>query len=95
MALESFGFRLVLAAPVELSLDEATRLREEWLAARGRRVETGDDPIAAVHALADETTDFELKARLEAVEELFGAELSKRNDIEDRAVRSALLNGAS
>jgi len=94
MALESFGFRMALAAPVELSLEEATRLREEWLAARGRRVETGDDPIAAVRALAEETTDFELKARLEAVEELFGAELSKRNDIEDRAVRAALLNGA-
>ena len=94
MALESFGFRLALAAPVELNLEEATRLREEWLAARGRRVEAGDDPIAAVRALADETTDFELKARLEAIEELFGAELSKRNDIEDRAVRAALLNGA-
>jgi hypothetical protein len=94
MALDSFGFRMALAAPVELSLDEATRLRDEWLAARGRRVETGDDPLEAVRALADETTDFELKARLEAVEELFGAELSKRNDIEDRAVRAALLNGA-
>ena len=94
MALDSFGFRMALAAPVEVSLEEATRLREEWLAARGRRVETGDDPIAAVRALAEETTDFELKARLEAVEELFGAEISKRNDIEDRAVRAALLNGA-
>ena len=48
LALDSFGFRLVLAAPVELSLEEATRLREEWLAARGRRVELGDDPLAAV-----------------------------------------------
>jgi hypothetical protein len=94
MALDSFGFRMALAAPVELSLDEATRLRDEWLAARGRRVETGDDPLEAVRALADETTDFELMARLEAVEELFGAELSKRNVIEDRAVRAALLNGA-
>lgn len=94
MALESFGFRMALAAPVEVSLEEATRLRDEWLAARGRRVETGDDPLVAVRALAAETTDFELKARLESIEELFGAELSKRNDIEDRAVRAALLNGA-
>jgi formylglycine-generating enzyme required for sulfatase activity len=94
LALASFGFRLVLAAPVELNLEETTRLREQWLAARGRRVELGDDPIAAVKALAEEVTDLDLKARLESIEELFGAELSKRNDIEDRAVRAALLNGA-
>ena len=94
LALDSFGFRLVLAAPVELNLEETTRLREQWLAARDRRVETGDDPVAAIKTLADETTDLDLKERLQSIEELFAAELSKRNDIEDRAVRAALLNGA-
>ena len=94
LALDSFGFRLVLAAPVELNLQETTRLREQWLAARDRRVDTGNDPVAAIKALADQTTDLDLKERLQSIEELFAAELSKRNDIEDRAVRAALLNGA-
>ncbi len=71
LALDSFGFRLVLAAPVELNLQETTRLREQWLAARGRRVDTGNDPVAAIKALADQTTDLDLKERLQSIEELF------------------------
>ena len=53
-----------------------------------------NDPIAAIKSLADEVADPDLKKRLQSIEELFAAELSKCNEIEDRAVRAALLNGA-
>ena len=48
----------------------------------------GNDPIAAIKSLADEVADPDLKKRLQSIEELFAAELSKCNEIEDRAVRA-------
>jgi hypothetical protein len=93
-ALDSFGLRPVLAAPVAVSLERVNELRAEWLAAQTARVELPEDPLAAVHDLAARQTEAELKARLEAIADLVGTERSRRNDVEDRAIRAALLNGA-
>lgn len=93
-ALDTFGLRPVLAAPVAVSLERVNELRAQWLQAQGARVELPEDPLTAVHDLAARQTDADLKARLEAIEQLVGTERSRRNDIEDRAIRAALLNGA-
>jgi hypothetical protein len=93
-AFDRFGFRLVLAAPVTTSLARTNELKAGWLAATAARVELPEDPLLAVKSLADETTDVEVRARLEAIEELVGTERTRRADLEDRALRSALLTGA-
>jgi formylglycine-generating enzyme required for sulfatase activity len=90
----SFGFRLVIAAPVLVDLSRATELQKGWEDARKTRVKMPENPADVLSRLAAETTDENLKARLKAVELSFVKETAARNELEGRALKSLMMNGA-
>lgn len=93
--LPTFGFRLVVAAPVTVSQLRITAIRQAWNEARRFRVSTDAfDPIATLQTIVRGMTDVELKARLEEVAAAFNREVSSRNEIEARAIRRAIDSGA-
>lgn len=93
-ALDSFGFRLVVAAPVLISQQQIDKLREEWNQLGSASRTTGLDPGRQLRELIDSVTDQEMRQRLQLVDQAFGEEIAKRNEVESRALRTALLNGA-
>lgn len=93
--LQTFGLRLVVAAPVTVSQQRITAIRQAWNEARRFRVSTeAFDPIETLQAIVQGMTDVELKARLEQVAAAFNREVSSRNEIEARAIRRAIDSGA-
>jgi hypothetical protein len=93
-AIPSVGLRLALSGPVAADLSRASELQSEWRQAYESRQAPTEDALSALRRLSDATTDLDVKSRLESVEAQFKAELAARNEIEGRAVRAALLNGA-
>lgn len=94
-ALDTFGFRLVISAPIIISLERTEELRVAWREARDLRIDTETfNPIDALDRLAEQTSDLELRRNLELISETFASEVSVRNDVEARALRSAISSGA-
>ena len=93
LALDTFGLRPVLSAPVGSSEDRALAVSEAWQAeASNPRVGTGD-ALEVLAGLEERSTDLDLKASLGAIQELVASERRARNEIEARAVRQSLLSG--
>jgi hypothetical protein len=93
--LPTFGLRLVVSAPVTVSQQRITAIRQAWDEARRFRVSTeAFDPIETLQAIVEGTTDVQLKGRLEQVAAAFNREVSSRNEIEARAIRRAIDSGA-
>jgi hypothetical protein len=93
LALDTFGLRPVLSAPVGSSEDRAEAVSEAWQAeASDPRTEAGD-ALEALATLEDGSTDLDLKATLGAIQELVASERRARNEIEARAVRQSILSG--
>lgn len=93
-ALDSIGLRVALAVPATGDLQHAESLAKSWEEAKAARVDLPEDPLQAVQALTQATTDVETRAKLDRLEGLVAAERSRRDDIEDKALKAALLNGA-
>jgi formylglycine-generating enzyme required for sulfatase activity len=95
-SLPHIGFRVAISAPVMVSQERIDAMREDWLNAQQFRLDTDDfNPVQALQDLADDTTDLELRTTLEEIESRFRAELSVRSEVEERAVRSAIMTGAT
>ena len=93
LALDTFGLRPVLSAPVGSSEDRAEAVSEAWQAeASDPRTEAGD-ALEALATLEDGSTDLDLKATLGAIQELVASERRARNEVEARAVRQSILSG--
>jgi hypothetical protein len=93
LALDTFGLRPVLSAPVGSSDDRAEAVSEAWQAeASSPRTETGD-ALEVLTDLEENTTDLDLKANLGTIQELVASERRARNEIEARAVRQSILSG--
>lgn len=93
--LPTFGFRVVVSAPVLVDQQRITELREAWEQARRMRTaEQAEDPLGTLDELISSTTDLELRARLEGLAQRFSREVAARNEVEGRALRSAIVSGA-
>lgn len=93
-ARKTFGFRLAIAAPVLADLSRATELQKAWQAARQSRAELPEDPAASLKKLAEQTVEVGTKSRLNAIAQLIETDNRARNEIEGRALKSLVLNGA-
>lgn len=97
LRLPFLGFRVALSAPVLASHQRIDRMREDWRDAQEFVTEDRDgiDPLNALETLLTETTDLEDQATLEQIRARFSEELAARSEIESRAVRSAIMSGAT
>lgn len=93
-ALETFGFRVVVAAHVNTSLDRSTRIQSAWQALATSTPENEADPLRLLETLLERETELERRASLESLRELVVAERTARDESLDLALRNALLNGA-
>jgi len=94
LALDTFGLRPVLSAPVGSSDERAQAVSEAWQAeASSPHGEEGDDPLEVLASLEEGSTDLDLKASLGAIQELVASERRARNEVEARAVRQSILSG--
>ena len=94
--LPQVGFRVAVSAPILVSQQRIGEMRDAWQDARRFRLDTDRfDPLDALQDLARNTTDLEVRATLEEIAGRFGAELSARSEVEARAVRSAIMTGAT
>ena len=94
--LPQVGFRVAVSAPILVSQQRIGAMREAWQDARRFRLDTDEfDPLDALQDLARNTTDLEVRATLEEIAGRFGAELLARSEVEARAVRSAIMTGAT
>ena len=94
-SLPTFGIRLVVAAPVTVSQERISAIREAWNEARRFRVSTEEfNPMDTLQSIVESTTDVELRGRLDQIAAAFSREVSSRNEIEARAVRRAIDSGA-
>ena len=85
----------MISAPIIISLERTEQLRVAWREARDLRIDTETfNPIDALDRLAEQTSDLELRRNLELISETFASEVSVRNDVEARALRSAISSGA-
>ena len=93
LALDTFGLRPVLSAPVGSSDDRAQAVSDAWQAeASSPRSEAGD-ALEVLASLEEGSTDLDLKASLGAIQELVASERRARNEVEARAVRQSILSG--
>ncbi|HEX5080050.1 MAG TPA: SUMF1/EgtB/PvdO family nonheme iron enzyme [Geminicoccaceae bacterium] len=93
LALDTFGIRPVLSAPVGSSDDRARAVSEAWQAEASSPRGTTGDALAVLAELEERSTDLDLKASLGAIQELVASERRARNDVEARAVRQSILSG--
>jgi hypothetical protein len=95
LALDTFGFRLLVSAPVAVSLARTTELREAWQEAARFSIDTEEfNPLDALNQLAADATEIELQQTLEEIAARFREELASRGEIEARALRRAISAGA-
>jgi len=107
--LSSFGFRVVVSAPIRTDNERITELRDAWRQAWTMRTGAeGEDPVREVQDvrqsiervdLSEELEETEeqlasLSTRLQEVERQFTRELAARNEVEGRAIRSAIVSGS-
>ncbi len=89
--LDTFGFRLVLSAPISVSQDRIEQIRTAWTAAFNLRIDTDSfNPITELDQLAQGTTDRQTQQTLERIAAAFRSEIADRNEIEARALRRAI-----
>jgi hypothetical protein len=93
-ALDTFGFRVVVAAHVNTSLERSTRIQSAWQAMATSTPENEADPLRLLETLLERETELDRRASLEGLRELVVAERTARDESLDLALRNALLNGA-
>lgn len=93
--LSSLGFRVLLAAPTQPSLERVEQLRADWQDfSRPRHIDFDDDPLLALEAIAGAAEDTAVADALRGAADALRAEIAARNAVEGRAVRSAITAGA-
>ncbi len=93
--LDTFGFRLVISAPIEVSLERIQQLRADWSRiAQGPEEPGSFNPMTALDTLAQGTTDIETRQTLEQIAAAFRSELTVRSEVEARSLRRAITSGA-
>jgi hypothetical protein len=93
-ALDTFGFRVVVVAHVNTSLDRSTRIQGAWQALAVSRPEDSNDPLGLLDTLLERETELDRRGSLESLRELVVAERTARDESVDLALRNALFNGA-
>ena len=94
--LDTFGMRLIVSAPVNVSLQRTQELRDAWQTAVRMRAATIDDfdPLEALQTLAEDSVDLGDQQTLERIRAEVAGELAARDEIEGRALRRAISSGA-
>jgi hypothetical protein len=93
--LPTFGFRVVVSAPILASDERITQLRRAWQEAWAMRTGSeSEDPVTEIHNVRELIDNVDLRRRLEDVERQFTRELAARNEVEGRAIRSAIVSGS-
>lgn len=94
--LDSVGVRLALSAPVSVGLERIAELRRAWVdQARDLRLEEDEpDPIDALDRLEKSLPDLGQQQAVSRIRAALTAEVRRRNEIEGRALRSAIFSGA-
>ena len=93
--LATLGFRVAVAAPVQPTLARVEALREDWRTlSQPRHLDLADDPLLALETIAGESEDAAVADALRRAADALRAEIAARNEVEGRAVRSALAAGA-
>jgi hypothetical protein len=93
LALDTFGVRPVLSAPVGSSDDRAQAVSEAWQVEASSPRGAAGDALEVLASLEEGSTDLDLKASLGAIQELVASERRARNEVEARAVRQSILSG--
>lgn len=93
LALDTFGVRPVLSAPVGSSDDRAQAVSDAWQAEASSPRGAAGDALEVLTSLEERSTDLDLKASLGAIQELVASERRARNEVEARAVRQSILSG--
>ncbi|WP_404382953.1 formylglycine-generating enzyme family protein [Caenispirillum salinarum] len=97
---EMTGFRMVVAAPVQVSHERIAELREDWesLSDGGARAAAADaasrGPAEALEAAAGATSDVEAEQVMRDIAAAIREDASDRADVERRAVQAAIQSGA-
>lgn len=96
LALDTFGLRLVVSAPVGTSSERADAVAAAWQAQREGRgaVATGSDALALLEEARGRVTDLELAVVLADAASELAAERSRAEETAARAMRQAILSGA-
>ena len=93
--LDTIGLRLVVSAPVHVSLSRTQAYREDWHAIPSFRLDASEmDPLAALTHFAQRVDDAALAETLRQIEADVRREIAVRNEVEARALQSAILAGA-
>ena len=94
LALASFGFRIVLSAPVieDAARDEA--MRAAWQTTAAAPVGGAEDVVALLRTLEEESTDRTLVAALSSAREMITSERRARQESAAVALRELLRSGA-
>jgi hypothetical protein len=90
------GFRLVMAAPVLSSAQRTDALKDAWIELNksGGLTKEGSDGVRHVEQIASTSQDAVLRANLDSLKREMLVELGRRDEVEARLFRTALLNGA-
>jgi hypothetical protein len=97
---KSTGFRVVVAAPVLGSAAQLQAVRDAWgklgasSTADGGLGKRSDDPLTELAQLAKAAPTPELKSRLEQLQSALRVDLAARDELRDRAAKTALRLGA-
>lgn len=93
--LDTIGLRLVISAPVHVSLARTQAYREDWHEIPSFRLDTEElDPLAALTHLAERVEDGALVDTLLRIEADVRQEIALRNEVEARGLQSSMLSGA-
>ena len=89
---EFTGLRVALAAPIETSFARVERYRADWSRAREARIvlDTREDPVAALEALAELSRDPDVGDALRRIASDFANEMQVRNSVDARAAQTAI-----
>ncbi len=93
-ALDVFGLRPVISAPVNTSLSITTRLRDAWVERATAPPESGADPLGALDTLIEQQTDKRILDDLGLIKSELLADREAREAAALRADRNLLLSGA-
>lgn len=94
LALDSFGFRIAVSAPVGVSSERDDALRKAWHQEAAAPPDSDTDVVELLQDLEDVSTDRQFVAALSAARELITSERRARQESEAAALREMLRSGA-
>jgi hypothetical protein len=91
---DTFGLRLVIAAPVNVTLERTNAIQRAWQDLADAKPGEVDDPVALLDEMIEEEGMLDQRTHLTNLRELFLAERTARNESAAEALRMAIFNGA-